>query len=373
MSSIEQHWFPTHLRVTVIGARNLRAKRKKGLNNCYTVIRLGQEKYMTSVKGKTLNPEWKEECTLQLPFVLDSSDRWTLHLTVKHNNNHLLVDSFLGHVALPISQLYQNKTRKKNEWYDLQSKPNKVAKNRGQLQLAFEFLRDNMTVSSYELFTSRPQSVFDKFKDKVTSLKYGMTHEILPSEKPSTSLKHHKNGKMSKSHSYVAQMNSRTEMISTFSSPEMDKQTGSEVLSLHFHKNSGDEQSKMHLTKKDAIAETASQNKPDKMTALKLEPATVLKLEPATVLKLEPNSIDPENLSECVADAQELPKQKTARNPVLAYHPPTEPIKPLRFDDNLKSTSFVAGEGRDAAMEGWKVKPPACCTHCFRHIESRSR
>ncbi|XP_067852015.1 rab11 family-interacting protein 2-like [Heptranchias perlo] len=202
MSSIEQNWFPTHLRVTVIGARNLRSKRKKGMNNCYTVIRLGQEKYMTSVKERTLTPEWKEECTLQLPFILDNSDRWTLHLTVKHNNCRLPMDNFLGHVALPIAQLYENKTRRKNEWYDLQSKPNKVAKDRGQLQLGFQFLRDNMTASSYELSKSKPQSVFDKFKDKVTSLKYGMTHEILPTEGPSTSLKHQRSGKMSKSHSY---------------------------------------------------------------------------------------------------------------------------------------------------------------------------
>uniref|UniRef100_UPI00398F63B3 rab11 family-interacting protein 2-like isoform X3 n=1 Tax=Pristiophorus japonicus TaxID=55135 RepID=UPI00398F63B3 len=203
MSSIEQNWFPTHLRVTVISARSLRSKGKNKLNNCYTVIRLGQEKYMTSVKGKTLSPEWKEECTLQLPFVLDDSDRWTLHLTVKHNNTHLPIDNFLGHVALPVAGLYENKTRRKMEWYDLQSKPNKVAKSRGQLQLAFQFLRDNMTASSYALYKSRPQSVFDKFKDKVTSLKYGMTHEILPTEGPSTSLKHHRNGKMLKSHSYA--------------------------------------------------------------------------------------------------------------------------------------------------------------------------
>uniref|UniRef100_UPI00398EA28B rab11 family-interacting protein 2-like isoform X4 n=1 Tax=Pristiophorus japonicus TaxID=55135 RepID=UPI00398EA28B len=130
MSSIEQNWFPTHLRVTVISARSLRSKGKNKLNNCYTVIRLGQEKYMTSVKGKTLSPEWKEECTLQLPFVLDDSDRWTLHLTVKHNNTHLPIDNFLGHVALPVAGLYENKTRRKMEWYDLQSKPNKVAKSR---------------------------------------------------------------------------------------------------------------------------------------------------------------------------------------------------------------------------------------------------
>lgn len=43
-----------------------------------------------------------------------------------------------------------------------------------------------MTASAYELSKGRPQSVFDKFKDKVASLKYGMTHEILPPEESST-------------------------------------------------------------------------------------------------------------------------------------------------------------------------------------------
>ncbi|XP_041049872.1 rab11 family-interacting protein 2-like isoform X1 [Carcharodon carcharias] len=369
MSFNDQTWFPTHLRVTVIGARDLRAKRRDGLNNCYTVIRLGNEKYMTSVKSGSLSPEWKEECTLQLPLVLDNSDRWMLHLTVKHNNSHLPVDTFLGHVALPIAQLYDNKSRRKNEWYDLQSKPNKMAKNRGQLQLAFEFLRDNMTASSYELFKRRPQSVFDKFKDKVTSLKYGMTHEILPSEKPSTSLKHHKNGKMSKSHSYVAQMDSRAETIPTFNQPEMDKQTGAEVLShlFHsFHKNSGDdEHPKMHLNKIDALAENESQIKPDKMTALKLEEATVL--------KLNPNNIDRNILPECAADAHEL-QQETGRPYVSAYNSPLEPKSPHRIDDIPRLTSFViAGLGRDVSFKEWKANPPTCCTHCFRQVNSRSR
>ncbi|XP_069755358.1 rab11 family-interacting protein 2-like isoform X2 [Narcine bancroftii] len=202
MSSVEGDWFPTHLRVTVIGARNLRAKRKKGLSDCYTVIRLGPEKYMTSVKGGTLNPEWKEECTLPLPPVLDNSNRWTLHLTVKHSSARFPLDHFLGHVAVPVGALYGSTSRRRNQWYDLQSKPNKPVKDRGQIQLAFQFLRDNMTASAYELSKERPQSVFDKFKDKVASLKYGMTHEILPTEGPSSSMKHHRSSRMSKSHSY---------------------------------------------------------------------------------------------------------------------------------------------------------------------------
>ncbi|XP_048399488.2 rab11 family-interacting protein 1-like [Stegostoma tigrinum] len=355
MASIEQSWFPTHLRVTVIGARGLRAKRRDGLLSCYAVIRLGRDKYVTSVQSGNLSPEWNEECTLQLPAVLDNSDRWTLHLTVKHNHSRLPVDGFLGHVALPIAQLYEDKSRRKSEWYDLQSKPNKVAKNRGQLQLAFEFLRNNMTAGSYELLKRRPQSVFDKFKDKVTSLKYGMTHEILPSEKPSTSLKHHKNGKMSKSLSHV-QMDFRAEI---FTAPEIDKQTGSDGLSHFFHIHSGDEQPKMHLNKADVHTEYAGHNQSDKMATLKLEKATAL--------KLHPNNVEHTVLPKCTAEADRSYVSAT-------YKSPLETAKPHHSEDNPRLASFViAGEGRDVSFAGWKVKPTTCCTHCFRQANSKSR
>uniref|UniRef100_A0A4W3ITJ1 C2 domain-containing protein n=1 Tax=Callorhinchus milii TaxID=7868 RepID=A0A4W3ITJ1_CALMI len=142
MSAPDHDWFPTHLRVTVIRARGLRPKGKNGLNKCYTVIQLGEEKFVTSVKEGTLNPEWKEQCSLQLPLVLDSSDKWVLHLVVKQSNA-VTPDKFLGHV-FSLCFLF-------DRWYSLISKPNKAVKNRGQLQLTFQFLRDNMTASSYEL------------------------------------------------------------------------------------------------------------------------------------------------------------------------------------------------------------------------------
>ncbi|XP_078267268.1 rab11 family-interacting protein 5-like isoform X1 [Rhinoraja longicauda] len=363
MSSIEQDWFPTHLRVTVIGARNLRAKRKKSLNNCYTVIRLGPEKYMTSVKGATLNPEWKEECTLPLPLILDNSDRWTLHVTVKHNNTRYPLDDFLGRVNVAVAGLYENKNRRKNEWHDLQSKPAKLAKDRGQIQLAFQFLRDNMTPSAYELSKGRPQSVFDKFKDKVASLKYGMTHEILPPEGPSTSLKHPRNGRMSKSHSYVAQMDSRDETNSTCNSAEANKQSGSEVHCYpfqSFNKNSGDDvqsQSK----KEDALY---VEDKPETTTALELEETTVPKLETKDTDHIQTSK-----------SAEEPPKLETNTDKVItSYNRPMELLKPSRFDDNVILSSFIlAGGGPDGAIERWKVKTPACCTQCFRHAELRSR
>ncbi|XP_072923885.1 uncharacterized protein [Hemitrygon akajei] len=326
MSSIERDWFPTHLRVTVIGARNLKAKGRRGLNNCYTVIRLGPEKYMTSVQGGTLNPEWKEECTLQLPLVLDNSDRW----------------------------------------YDLQSKPNKVAKDRGQLQLAFQFLRDNMTASAYELSTARPQSVFNKFKDKVASLKYGMSHEILPNEGPSTSLKHHRNGRMSKSHSYVAHMDSRDEINATFNSAEANNQTEPEVhpYPFHsFHKNSGDDvHTKVKLRKENSS-----------FVEDKSEPSA-MNLEETTAVKLETKDTDHNKTLE-TAVAPELPKIETNPGNILtSYNHPVEFLKPSRFDDKLILTSFMlAGEGQDSAIERLRIKPPTCCAQCFRNAELRSR
>ncbi|XP_062908830.1 rab11 family-interacting protein 2-like [Mobula hypostoma] len=367
MSAIERDWFPTHLRVTVIGARNLRAKRKKGPNNCYTVIRLGPEKYRTSVQGGTLNPEWKEECTLELPLVLDNSDRWTLHLTVKHNNTRLPVDNFLGHVSVPIAELYQNKNRRKNEWYDLQSKPNKVAKDRGQLQLAFQFLRDNMTASAYELSRARPQSVFNKFKDKVASLKYGMSHEILPNEGPSTSLKYHRNGRMSKSHSYVAQMDSRQEINATFNSAEANNQIEPEVhpyLFHSFHKNSGDDvHTKVKLRKENSsFVEDKSET-------------SAVNLEETTAVKLETKDTDHNKTLEPAVVAPELPKIETNPGNILtSYNHPVEFLRPSRFDDKLILTSFMlAGEGQDSAVERLKIKPTTCCAQCFRNAELRSR
>ena len=35
-----------------------------GTNDCYATIQLGKEKYHTSIKEKSLDPEWNEECDL---------------------------------------------------------------------------------------------------------------------------------------------------------------------------------------------------------------------------------------------------------------------------------------------------------------------
>ncbi|CDQ85571.1 unnamed protein product [Oncorhynchus mykiss] len=62
----DQRWVPTHVQVTVLRGRGLRAKGKHGTSDVYTIIQVGKEKYSTCVLEKTTVPEWKEECSFEL-------------------------------------------------------------------------------------------------------------------------------------------------------------------------------------------------------------------------------------------------------------------------------------------------------------------
>lgn len=110
----EQEWHPTHLRVTVLRASSLRTKGIAGTRNAYVVIQLHKQKFRTSIASHSLSPEWHEECTLQLPSVLDDSEEHSLILTVMHQSLHHF-NQFLGRVCLPLAQLFQDKTKRKNE------------------------------------------------------------------------------------------------------------------------------------------------------------------------------------------------------------------------------------------------------------------
>lgn len=70
LSEQAQKWFPTHVQVTVLQAKDLKPKGKSGTNDTYTIIQLGKEKYSTSVAEKTLEPVWKEEASFELPGLL---------------------------------------------------------------------------------------------------------------------------------------------------------------------------------------------------------------------------------------------------------------------------------------------------------------
>ncbi|XP_026774244.3 uncharacterized protein LOC113529323 isoform X1 [Pangasianodon hypophthalmus] len=175
----DQRWVPTHVNVTVLRARALRTKGKQGSRYVYTVIQLGKLKYTTGLAEKGAEPEWNEECSLELqPGLLEcvgahppgSGD---LILTVMLR---VLIglDVFLGEAVVPLDKVFQGGTCPRNEWLKLHSKAGRKEKERGELQLTIQFTRNNMTASMYDLtIQDKPRSAFGKLKDRVTGKKRG--------------------------------------------------------------------------------------------------------------------------------------------------------------------------------------------------------
>nr|XP_033805562.1 rab11 family-interacting protein 1 [Geotrypetes seraphini] len=163
-----QIWFPTHVQVTVLQAKALRTKGKAGTNDAYCIFQLGKEKYSTSVAEKSLAPVWKEEATFELPLLHQGNqERCTLYVIAMHRAL-VGLDKFLGQAALNLWELHQEKNRRKSQWYKLQSKPGKKEKERGQIEIDVQFMRNNMTASLFDLsMHEKSQSPFRKLKDKI--------------------------------------------------------------------------------------------------------------------------------------------------------------------------------------------------------------
>ncbi|KAL4660979.1 hypothetical protein GN956_G1616 [Arapaima gigas] len=175
-------WVPTHVQVTVLRARGLRAKGKHGTSDVYTVIQLGREKFSTAVAEKSAAPEWNEECSFELlPGVLEAAGRGAgppgsggeLLLTVMHRAL-VGLDVFLGQVLIPLDKLFQNGVLPKNEWYKLHSKSGRREKERGELQVTIQFTRNSLTASMCDLSVKeKPRSTLGKLKDRVKGKKRG--------------------------------------------------------------------------------------------------------------------------------------------------------------------------------------------------------
>lgn len=170
---------PTHVQVTVLRARGLRAKGKHGTSDVYTIIQLGKEKYSTCVMEKTTDPEWGEECSFELqPGILEEAGRDAyppgsadLTLTVMHRAL-IGLDVFLGQAVIPVDKAFQEQICKKSQWYRLHSKTGKKEKERGELQLTVQFTRHNLTASMYDLsMKDKPRSAFDKLRERMRAKK----------------------------------------------------------------------------------------------------------------------------------------------------------------------------------------------------------
>ncbi|XP_015235482.1 PREDICTED: rab11 family-interacting protein 2 [Cyprinodon variegatus] len=168
-----QKWFPTHVQATVLQASGLQAKGKNGTNDAYTIIQLGKEKYSTSVAEKAANPVWREEASFELPGLLleGNPEVYLLSLTVMHRSL-VGMDKFLGQKTINLNQIFDNKQRKKTDWYSLESKPGKKKKERGRIEVSIQFMRNNMTASMFDLsMKEKPRSPFSKLKNKVKGRK----------------------------------------------------------------------------------------------------------------------------------------------------------------------------------------------------------
>ncbi|TKS85301.1 Rab11 family-interacting protein 2 [Collichthys lucidus] len=169
-----QKWFPTHVQATVLQATGLQPKGKNGTNDAYTIIQLGKEKYSTSVAEKTLNPVWREEASFELPGLLleGNPEVYELCLIVMHRSL-VGMDKFLGQRSINLNEIFDNKERKKTDWYSLESKLGKKKKERGRIQVSIQFMRNNMTASMFDLsMKEKPRSPFSKLKDKMKGRKH---------------------------------------------------------------------------------------------------------------------------------------------------------------------------------------------------------
>ncbi|XP_061601387.1 rab11 family-interacting protein 2 [Cololabis saira] len=174
LSEQSQKWFPTHVQATVLQATGLQPKGKNGTNDAYTIIQLGKEKYSTSVAEKTVTPVWKEEASFELPGLLleGNPEVYELCLIVMHRSL-VGMDKFLGQSSINLNEIFENKERKKTDWYSLESKPGKKRKERGRIQVSIQFMRNNMTASMFDLsMKEKPRSPFSKLKDKMKGRKH---------------------------------------------------------------------------------------------------------------------------------------------------------------------------------------------------------
>ncbi|XP_064798589.1 daf-12-interacting protein 1 isoform X2 [Oncorhynchus masou masou] len=172
LSDQSQQWYPTSVQVTVLQARSLRIKGKNGTNDSYAIMQVAKDKFATSVAEKSVAPVWKEEATFELPlFHNGNTEKCTLHVHVMHR---ALVgsDKLLGHAVINLLELSEVKSRNKTEWHKLLDKAGKPDKDRGEVLVDIQFMKNNLTASMFDLSaTDKPRSRLGKFKDKVRGKK----------------------------------------------------------------------------------------------------------------------------------------------------------------------------------------------------------
>uniref|UniRef100_A0A8C3RGI4 RAB11 family interacting protein 1 n=1 Tax=Cyanoderma ruficeps TaxID=181631 RepID=A0A8C3RGI4_9PASS len=183
MAGAAPGWAPTHVRVTVLRARGLRAKAAAGGSDAYAVMALGRDKFRTSVAERCRGePLWREEATFELP-----ARPAALRLTVLHRAL-TGADKFLGRAEVELAALRDDGGRRHTRWYKLHSKPGKKEKERGEIEVDIQFMRSNMTASMFDLsMKDKPRSPFGKLKDKLKGKRSSGLSDTASAIVPSTS------------------------------------------------------------------------------------------------------------------------------------------------------------------------------------------
>ncbi|XP_056444513.1 rab11 family-interacting protein 1-like [Gadus chalcogrammus] len=167
-----QQWFPTSAQVTVLQARGLRIKGKNGTNDAYAIMQVAKDKFSTEVAEKSVAPMWKEQASFDLPPAHQgNAERGTLRVHVMHR---ALVgpDKPLGQAVVSLLDLHEVKSRNKTEWFKLVDKGGKADKERGEVLLDIQFMRNNMTASMFDLSgMDKSRSRLGKIKDKLRGKK----------------------------------------------------------------------------------------------------------------------------------------------------------------------------------------------------------
>jgi Ca2+-dependent lipid-binding protein len=121
------------LTIKICDARKIRALIKGKYSDPFCVINYGDESAKTSVKPKTLAPDWNEEFEFEADIEDDPMLKLTMFNKDKYNNK------FLGQVEISLVSLADGNATSV-EWYDLLNKEGvREAKSRGEIQIEMSF------------------------------------------------------------------------------------------------------------------------------------------------------------------------------------------------------------------------------------------
>uniref|UniRef100_A0A646QE25 Tricalbin-1 n=1 Tax=Hemiscolopendra marginata TaxID=943146 RepID=A0A646QE25_9MYRI len=124
------------MELNVIRAQNLEAKDLNGFSDPYCEVKINDDcKFKTSCKKKTLNPEWEESVTTQLP-----KDGDTLAV-ILWDRDPLGMKDFLGSVTLTLDEIRQHSAKDCSEWFALKSAES------GEIELKIKIISEDLEIN----------------------------------------------------------------------------------------------------------------------------------------------------------------------------------------------------------------------------------